>query len=520
MKKLCVAVYVCFLLISMMMFGFTSCSNQQAFIQPEKVAVTIVEEQPILLLEDPTKSYIVDRTYEYSTRCVSSPIQMYYKSPIKITEEKFDEIYDSAHISQDIFFLHTCTPTLAKKWERVLNLHPNYTPIYQMENGNIYFAGTNINVQTPNTTASYEIFWYNDEYKLRGSLILLNQHGLELPLSEDESITSSECSIVYCDKNNPWIVLKVNQETEDGYEEYTVLMNLETQKVYPLQEPKTPISNLYSFDHGCVLESVLPNQIQSEERTSEEAEYIATEFKDLTGNEEQVYSIFCRNVYPKTHQSSYSYFDFSEKTLRPLSPPTETSMIVMSPGNRSVLWYDTKTHDVYVQNSMKEKPEKILQDFPLYSIYPSIGNTYWMIPEPYIGSTDTLYFLALENDSISLQELQLPSQFEATTGVYVDEQGRLNWLEQDKVVLNVIYPDTPETLHRYPLESKIPIRSLSLGEYVDSLDGRQRVVLHINIDITEENKHLYYHEEKNKTSSSSYMIADPWVHELFQYSLP
>ncbi|MDD4029562.1 MAG: hypothetical protein PHX86_07650, partial [Caldisericia bacterium] len=131
-----------------------------------------------------------------------------------------------------------------------------------------------------------------------------------------------------------------------------------------------------------------------------------------------------------------------------------------------------------------------------------------------------LYFLALENDSISLQELQLPSQFEATTGVYVDEQGRLNWLEQDKVVLHVIYPDTPETLHRYPLESKIPIRSLSLGEYVDSLDGRQRVVLHIAIDITEENKHLYYHEEKNKTSSSSYMIADPWVHELFQYSLP
>jgi hypothetical protein len=40
------------------------------------------------------------------------------------------------------------------------------------------------------------------------------------------------------------------------------------------------------------------------------------------------------------------------------------------------------------------------------------------------------------------------------------------------------------------------------------------------IDITEENKHLYYHEEKSKTSGSSSMIADPWVHDLFQYSLP
>lgn len=480
---MCVAVYVCFFLISVMMFGFTSCSNQQAFVQPEKVAVTIAEEQPIFLNEDTTKSYIVDRTYEYSTRSVSSPIQMYYKCPIKMTEDKFNEIYDSTHISQDIFFLHTCTPTLAKKWERVLHLHPNYTPIYQTENGNIYFAGTNISAQTPNGTASYEIFWYNDEYKLRGSLLLLNQHGLELPLSEDESITSSDCSIVYCEKNNPWIVLKTNQETEDSHEESTVLMNLETQKVYPLPEPKIPISNLYSFDHGCVLESVLPNQVQSEE-------------------------------------SSYSYLDFSENTVHPLSPPTETSMIVMSPGNRSVLWYDTKTHDAYVQNSIKEKSVKILQDFPLYSIHPSIGNTYWMIPEPYIGSTNTLYFLALENDSISLKELQLPSQFEATSGVYVDEQGRLNWLEQDWVVLHVIYPDAPETLHRYPLESEMPIRSLTLGEYVDSQDGRQRVVLHIAIDITEENKHLYYHEEKNNTSGSSYMIADPWVHELFQYSLP
>ena len=483
MKKLCVAVYVCFLLIGVMMFGFTSCSNQQAFVQPEKVAVAIAEEQPILLMEDPTKPYIIDRTYEYSTRCVSSPIQMYYKYPIKMTEDKFNEIYDSTHISQDIFFLHTCSPTLAKKWERVLHLHPNYTPIYQMENGNIYFAGTNISAQTPNGTASYEIFWYNDEYKLRGSLILMNQYGLELPLSEDESITSSECSIVYCEKNNPWIVLKTNQETEDSHEESTVLMNLETQKVYPLVEPKTPISNLYSFDHGCVLESVLPNQIQSEE-------------------------------------SSYSYISFSEKTLHPLSPPTETSMIVMSPGNQSVLWYDTKTHDAYIQHSMKEKPVKILQDFPLYSIYPSTDNSYWMIPEPYIGSTDTLYFLALGNDSILLQELQLPSQFEAESGVYVDEQGRLNWLQPGKVVLNVIFPDTPETLHQYPLESKIPIRSLTLGEYVDSMDGRQRVVLHIAIDITEENKHLYYHEEKSVTSGSSYMIADPWVHDLFQYSLP
>jgi hypothetical protein len=353
MKKLCVAVYVCFLLISVMMFGFTSCSNQQAFVQPEKVAVTIIDEQPILLMEDPTKSYIIDRTYEYSTRFVSSPIQMYTKCPIKMTEDKFDEIYDSTHISQDIFFLHTCTPTLAKKWERVLNLHPNYTPIYQMENGNIYFAGTNLNVQTPNATASYEIFWYNDEYKLRGSLILLNQHGLELPLSEDESITSSDGSIVYCEKNKPWVVLKIDQDTEDGHEESTVLFNLETQKVYPLPEPKTQISNLYSLDHGCVLESLLSNQIQSEEL-------------------------------------SYSYLDFSENTLHPLSPPTETSMIVMSPGNRSVLWYDTKTHDAYVQNSMKEKPVKILQDFPLYSIYPSIDNSYWMIPEPHIGSTDTL----------------------------------------------------------------------------------------------------------------------------------
>jgi hypothetical protein len=483
MKKLCVAVYVCFLLISVMMFGFTSCSNQQAFVQPEKVAVTIIDEQPILLMEDPTKSYIIDRTYEYSTRFVSSPIQMYTKCPIKMTEDKFDEIYDSTHISQDIFFLHTCTPTLAKKWERVLNLHPNYTPIYQMENGNIYFAGTNLNVQTPNATASYEIFWYNDEYKLRGSLILLNQHGLELPLSEDESITSSDGSIVYCEKNKPWVVLKIDQDTEDGHEESTVLFNLETQKVYPLPEPKTQISNLYSLDHGCVLESLLSNQIQSEEL-------------------------------------SYSYLDFSENTLHPLSPPTETSMIVMSPGNRSVLWYDTKTHDAYVQNSMKVKPVKILQDFPLYSIYPSIDNSYWMIPEPHIESIDTLYFLALRNDSISLQELQLPSQFEAESGVYVDEQGRLNWLQPDKVVLHVIYPDTPETLHQYPLESKIPIRSLTLGEYVDSLDGRQRVVLHIAIDVTEENKHLYYHEEESNTSGSSYMIADPWVHDLFQYSLP
>jgi len=352
-----------------------------------------------------------------------------------------------------------------------------------MENGNIYFSGTRTNIQTSNSTASYKIFLYNDEYKLRGSLVLMNQYGLELPLSEDESIVSSEYSIVYCEKNNPWIVLKTNQETEDSHEESTVLMNLETQKVYPLVEPKTQISNLYSFDHGCVLESVLPNQIQSEE-------------------------------------SSYSYISFSEKTLHPLSPPTETSMIVMSPGNQSVLWYDTKTHDAYIQHSMKEKPVKILQDFPLYSIYPSTDNSYWMIPEPYIGSTDTLYFLALGNDSILLQELQLPSQFEAESGVYVDEQGRLNWLQPGKVVLNVIFPDTPETLHQYPLESKIPIRSLTLGEYVDSMDGRQRVVLHIAIDITEENKHLYYHEEKSVTSGSSYMIADPWVHDLFQYSLP
>ena len=362
-------------------------------------------------------------------------------------------------------------------WLQVLEEYPNYLPIYEKENGDMYFLEklTQVNDDPEITSVStYTLHLLSPD----GETPIIGTNIVVLPVNLEKNFFSIDL---------PWIAYKhSNKENESS----TSILNLETNQYLSLSI-NGYIDSLYSIKDGIIIAS-------------------------CSSIEDEDYKYGCRD---------YTFVDFVDKNVTKLIPPEKYVTLYASVGSQNILWLDSACSHVYAQIPGSKKEAILLSDkMKIKEIIPTVNASFWIIPfKPILETNSDIFLLKEENKHLKFTKCNLPIDLnKEKKEFFADQEGYLTIAPKkgnSNPSIYVISSQNPSLLTEYQFQLPEDIRELQLKTYLTSIHNTRFVVCYICEKITDDTEIFV---GKNPESGEVIEIWVPYHRQnaLFQYAFP